>query len=934
MAEYITDKFEYGGNVYKLKEAIMQSKTFTGLIGSANSFAGAGFFVGKIVPTDYYTQWQIKYRVYIQAAGDNRARASSEVYFMGAESSLTAYYCYNSIQNGSYRPAYYHCLYRATSAGLATYGHIIGVDLTSSWNRTTAANSRTLTVEILDTQNCTFTFFDSALKYENVPGTGSTNYSALSEPNFADNGLQETSDANTIDQNRICYTYQYPKTALYRYQICFTMRDSARHLLPTNAVSNAPSNTAKALTTEAFDPFGEIYYYNSTTTVNADANIANQVLYRQVLADVRYSFNIAGTSASHLTAYQPLYVVATPQADGTAKLASTPLSQTLPTSEDGLIYIYLGQVYPDTYPYKCELRFGHPVYWYKNGAVELYVPPLNVATTNVIGGVKVPASSIISNNSGAIDVKYGTGLDVDNNNNLIVSLSASNIPTITSAKISDFTSAAKTAIGIASSGSTFLRKDGTWASPTVSSIAWSSVTSKPFTSVNESGGLEVASNSLQVKAAKGLAFNDDSGELEVAYTFAGGTNKFTVTPSGGTAQNVTITPSITVTAAVTDGVWDLTGTNGTNKVTYAVAPYTASTATQTWVANSNNAGKFYLGTQYPQKTTRLNYNGYIFVKDVYANGQSVDSRLTALEEQICLIEGTKITMADGSEKNIEDVKVGDMVLSYNPSTGKQIEAMALQSVRTGVAKDFDVFIFDNGNVAEMFQEHSVYDVNLGYPHSHKEWKVGDVGLMADGEQSALARITTARHAIIKQRYVLCVSTGLYYANGILMGIWSSTKYNIVSRPCYNLNLPDKILNEFKRCGEMNDKANLLEINPDYIKQAKPIQQTIHRLSTEIEEAKKNLTDTDYLVAKFTEGLISTAEWLKSKASRANWRTIINNDESPLAEAKEQLENLKARIKGQVPTLKDNYWESVNESNKLLPEFKAWYVEWSKSDEIK
>lgn len=553
-----------------------------------------------------------------------------------------------------------------------------------------------------------------------------------------------------------------------------------------------------------------------------------------------------------------------------------------------------------------------------------YITSIPTATTQAIGGVKVPSGSGLAigtgNSAGALSLNVGTGLDVDNNNNLIVSLSASNIPTITSAKISDFTSAAKTAIGIASSGSTFLRKDGTWASPTVSSIAWSSVTSKPFTSVNESGGLEVASNDLQVKAGTGLTINSDSGELEVSF----GTTATTAAKGNHTH---------TITAAVTDGVWDLTGTNGTNKVTYAVAPYAASTATSSWITNSSNAGKFYLGAnRVPYATTRLNYNGYFYARDVYANGQSVDSRLTALEEQICLIEGTKIAMADGTEKNIEDVKVGDMVLSYNPSTGKQIEAMALQSVRTGVAKDFDVFIFDNGNVAEMFQEHSVYDVNLGYPHSHKEWKVGDVGLMADGEQSALARITTARHAIIKQRYVLCVSTGLYYANGILMGIWSSTKYNIVSRPCYNLNLPDKILNEFKRCGEMNDKANLLEINPDFIKQSKSIQQTIHRLSTEIEEAKKNLLDTDYLVAKFTEGLISTAEWLKSKASRANWRLIVNNNEAPLAEAKEQLENLKARIKGQVPSLKENYWESVAESDKLLPEFKAWYAEWSKENE--
>ncbi len=552
-----------------------------------------------------------------------------------------------------------------------------------------------------------------------------------------------------------------------------------------------------------------------------------------------------------------------------------------------------------------------------------YITSIPTATIQVIGGVKVPSGSGLAigtgNSAGSLSLNVGTGLDVDNNNNLIVSLSASNIPTITSSKISDFTSAAKTAIGIASSGSTFLRKDGTWTSPTVSSIAWSSVTSKPFTSVNETGGLEVASNDLQVKAGTGLTINSDSGELEVSF----GTTATTAAKGNHTH---------TITAAVTDGVWDLTGTNGTDKVTYAVAPYPAATATSTWIQTAANAGKFYLGTnRVPYATTRLNYNGYFYARDVYVNGSSVDSRLTSLEEQICLIEGTKIKMADGSEKNIEDVRTGDMVLSYNPAKAEQIPAMALKSVRTGVAKDFDVLVYENGNYAEMYQEHSIYDTALGYPHSHKEWNVGDEGLMVDGP-SKLIRKTTSRHAIIKERFVLVTSTGLYYANGILMGIWPSTKYNITKHSCYGLNLPDAILNEFKREGELNDRSNTLEINPDFLSRSKTLQTTIYNLSKEIEDCKKNLLDTDYIVTKFTEGLISAAEWLKSKASRANWRSLINKDEGPLAEAIEQLEALKQQIKGDNPSLKDIYWESVTKANEMLPAFQEWFENWQKPEE--
>lgn len=55
--------------------------------------------------------------------------------------------------------------------------------------------------------------------------------------------------------------------------------------------------------------------------------------------------------------------------------------------------------------------------------------------------------------------------------------------------------------------------------------------------------------------------------VNTTYTFAGGTNKFTVTPLGGSAQDVTITPSITdnITGSGTSGY--LTKFNDTNTIT-------------------------------------------------------------------------------------------------------------------------------------------------------------------------------------------------------------------------------------------------------------------------------------------------------------------------------------------------------------------------------
>ena len=76
---------------------------------------------------------------------------------------------------------------------------------------------------------------------------------------------------------------------------------------------------------------------------------------------------------------------------------------------------------------------------------------------------------------------------------------------------------------------------------------------------------------------------DTSGNLYVAqkddnttYTFANGTNGFTVTPSGGSAQTVTVTPSITNNLTGTKTTATLTTTWTSNQQTVNVTGVTAS----------------------------------------------------------------------------------------------------------------------------------------------------------------------------------------------------------------------------------------------------------------------------------------------------------------------------------------------------------------------
>jgi len=208
-------------------------------------------------------------------------------------------------------------------------------------------------------------------------------------------------DSNTNGYN---ISYYYPcikvSTKLYRYMILLTKDET--HLSPVNAVPNN-TGTEKTLTTESFDPFGQVYYYSTITTVSAEATPANATLLTQYYSpiDFRYAFN-EGTT---LSAYTDVYLVCVPQADGSVKLkeGGHPISQTLPTTEDGYIYKLIGKAY-DTY--RIVLFQDKPCYYFKDGEIRLWT---NQTETDISGKADIDhthLSSAVTIENGYQEVAY------------------------------------------------------------------------------------------------------------------------------------------------------------------------------------------------------------------------------------------------------------------------------------------------------------------------------------------------------------------------------------------------------------------------------------------------------------------------------------------------------------------------------------------------
>ena len=207
---------------------------------------------------------------------------------------------------------------------------------------------------------------------------------------------------STYSLNRVYGAGMLASRTVYRYQLVFTVDES--HVTPINANSNA-TGTSKTIHTDwEFDPFGRIYFYNTTTTVSAGGSIGTLYYIIDTPNDLRYTFNLSTSVNPLSTDYGPVYLmIDINSSTGMATLHSTaPLTQTLPSTNDGIYYLLLGMA--GTTKYSCSLRNEHPIY-YHNGTnlCQLLSPEVrNSLPTVTVTDVTVGGTSVVSNGTAVI----------------------------------------------------------------------------------------------------------------------------------------------------------------------------------------------------------------------------------------------------------------------------------------------------------------------------------------------------------------------------------------------------------------------------------------------------------------------------------------------------------------------------------------------------
>lgn len=175
-------------------------------------------------------------------------------------------------------------------------------------------------------------------------------------------------------------------------------------------------------------------------------------------------------------------------------------------------------------------------------------------------------------------------------------------------------------------------------------------------------------------------------------------------------------------------------------------------------------------TVYHILNVETNYN--YFAEDLLVHNFSIRS---------CFVAGTLISMSDGSSKPIEQVKVGDEVVSFNEST-KEKEVKKVLSTNSPVHDDIVTYELENGVALSCTYDHPIYSNNLelfsyspaktnsiyDIDREVKEAGAGIKVLDIDSNSIGISNISSKKEESV-QTYIFTVEDNHnFYANGILV----------------------------------------------------------------------------------------------------------------------------------------------------------------------
>ena len=140
-----------------------------------------------------------------------------------------------------------------------------------------------------------------------------------------------------------------------------------------------------------------------------------------------------------------------------------------------------------------------------------------------------------------------------------------------------------------------------------------------------------------------------------------------------------------------------------------------------------------------------------------------------IADPYCLTGDTFITLADKTTKRIDQMQVGDKILSYDPHSMKVTEDIVTYTDAADYKchTEYDIWTFSDGHILKTVHKHRFYNIEKQAMVYMDEWKVGDHGITVDGKQIELLSHKKVHETV--RHYTIFTKNQNYFANGVLSG---------------------------------------------------------------------------------------------------------------------------------------------------------------------
>lgn len=149
---------------------------------------------------------------------------------------------------------------------------------------------------------------------------------------------------------------------------------------------------------------------------------------------------------------------------------------------------------------------------------------------------------------------------------------------------------------------------------------------------------------------------------------------------------------------------------------------------------------------------------------------TADLLITAMWQDTCLTGDALVIMADGTEKRIDEIEVGEYILSYDWETMHRIPNKVIYTDKDEGKShtEYDIWEFSDGSLVKTVHRHRFYNAERKAFVYMDEWNIGEHTYKIDGTAPALVSHKAVRETV--RHYKITGERGTnFFVNSLLTG---------------------------------------------------------------------------------------------------------------------------------------------------------------------